>query len=408
MLLLLALACKPSEDTSVDPDETGETDVVDTDEVDRRWTFLVFMNGDNDLESYVSHDLNELEQVGSVPGVDVIVQADRSPDYVTDDGDWTGTRRYHIEPDGDLTTIHSPIVEDLGEVDMGDPAVLSDFLVWADETYPADHVAVILWDHGDGWTLAGAAQNAVSWDEGTGNDIAIAGNELVPALKVLTDRRGEKIDLLSFDACNMAFFEVAYALSPVADYLVASQAWVGDEGVLYGTVLGQLRDEPTATTLDIALTMSSTQVTEGGERTSSVTDLSQMPALARAVDAFALAALADDASTQRVADARAVAGSADRVFHDAYLDLADLGSVLASDPDLAVEASALVDATHAAVPGAWGDTRHAFVSGLSINTDTGRWMRREGFEIYHGGPGATWSQDTHWDELLGAILKAEH
>lgn len=405
MLLLLALACNRPADTDLD---TAETDVVDTGEVERRWTFLVFMNGDNDLESYVTHDLNELEQVGSVPGVDVIVQADRSVDYVTDDGDWTGTRRYHIEPDGDLTTVTSPVVEDLGEVDMGDPAVLSDFLVWADERYPAEHVAVILWDHGDGWTMTGDVANAVSWDEGTGNDIAIAGDELVPALRVLTDRRGKKIDLISFDACNMAFFEVAYALSPVADYLVASQAWVGDEGVLYGMVLGQMRDEPGATPLDLALTMSSTQVTEGGERTSSVTDLAKMQSLASAVDAFALAALHDDARVQRVADARSVAGSADRAFHDAYLDLADLGAVLASDPELAVEAAALTEATHDAVPGAWGDPRHAFVGGLSINADTGPWMRHEGFAIYRDGPGATWSQDTHWDELLGGILKAEH
>lgn len=402
MLLLLALACHPADDVLPD---TDDTDVIDPDEVARRWTFVVFMNGDNDLESYVTHDLNELEQIGSVPGIDVLVQADRSPDYVTDDGDWTGTRRYHIEPDGDLEVVHSPVVEELGELDMGDPAVLSDFLVWADTNYPAEHMAVILWDHGDGWTVS---KNAVSWDETSANDIAIAGDELVPALQVLTDRRGKKIDIVSFDACNMAFFEVAYALSPVADFLVASQAWVGDEGLLYGTILGQLRDQPTVTARDLGLTMASTQVTEGGEMTSSLTDLARMSDVAEAVDAFAVAALHDDARVRRVANARAIARSADRVAHDAYLDLADLGAVLADDPDLGAEAEDLISAVHASVPGAWGDERHAWVGGMSINADTGPWMRREGYDVYRDGPGAVWSQDTHWDELIGGILKAEH
>ena len=34
---------------------------------------------------------------------------------------------------------------------MGDPNTLVAFVQWATATYPANHYALILWDHGNGW-----------------------------------------------------------------------------------------------------------------------------------------------------------------------------------------------------------------------------------------------------------------
>src|SRR5688500_15670915 len=89
------------DDATPDPDgepaDTGDTEGEPAEIA--RWTFLVWMDGDNDLEEYVVHDLNELEQVGSGDGINVVVQADRIPGYDDSDGDWTGTRRYFITPD---------------------------------------------------------------------------------------------------------------------------------------------------------------------------------------------------------------------------------------------------------------------------------------------------------------------
>jgi hypothetical protein len=43
-----------------------------------KWTFLVYMVGENDLEDYVSHDIEtELGAVGSSADVHVMVLADR-------------------------------------------------------------------------------------------------------------------------------------------------------------------------------------------------------------------------------------------------------------------------------------------------------------------------------------------
>ena len=38
--------------------------------------------------------------------------------------------------------------------DMGDTAVLTDFLRWGVKEYPANHMGVILWNHGGGQSRA--------------------------------------------------------------------------------------------------------------------------------------------------------------------------------------------------------------------------------------------------------------
>ena len=122
LISLLFVACAPSPEP--EPDLTTPVE----DETGAAWTILIYMDGDNDLESYVMHDLNELEASMLTPDVRVLVLADRAEGYVTEDGDWTTARRYEIVPDADLDVVASPVIEDLGEVDMADPQTLGDFI----------------------------------------------------------------------------------------------------------------------------------------------------------------------------------------------------------------------------------------------------------------------------------------
>src|SRR5687767_7696357 len=55
-------------------------------------------------------------------------------------------------------------VEVLGEVDMGDPRELTNFLVWGVENFPAEHYMVIISSHGAGWQGIGP-------DEGSSDSI---------------------------------------------------------------------------------------------------------------------------------------------------------------------------------------------------------------------------------------------
>lgn len=96
-----------------------------------KWTIMVYMCADNNLESAAIADMNELEEAGSTSDVNILVQIDRAKGYDTSNYDWPTTRRYYITPDSnapgspDYDTIVSPMAswdENDTEVNIADPA----------------------------------------------------------------------------------------------------------------------------------------------------------------------------------------------------------------------------------------------------------------------------------------------
>ena len=98
---------------------------------------------------------------------------------------------------------HLHEIDDWGDTNMGDPAVLDGFGPPA-KLYPADHYALILSDHGGGWT--GAVQDESS------NDDSLSLNEMVQALS-RSGRLTGPLEMLGFDACLMGTLEVAQAVA---------------------------------------------------------------------------------------------------------------------------------------------------------------------------------------------------
>ncbi len=107
----------------------------------RNWTILVYLAGDNDLDSAGVVDLNEMKSVGSSDKIAVLAQFDRA-------GNKKATTRYYLNKG---TTVAKDAVQTLGETNMGDPKVLEDFVTWGVTNYPADHYLLVLWNHGAGW-----------------------------------------------------------------------------------------------------------------------------------------------------------------------------------------------------------------------------------------------------------------
>ncbi len=403
--LLLLLACpQPSPEPTRDrpePEEPEDTDnAVDPLPV-AAWQVLIFMNGDNDLEDYVPHDLNELEQTGSGDGVEVLVQADRIDGYSETHGDWTGTRRYRIEQDDNIDKISSPVLEDLGELDMGDPAVLADFLDWAAENYPAERRVLVMWNHGDGWLVqdpdAAAPPPGISSDDTDGGVMSFAEGTFADGVRADVEANG-KIDVIGFDACNMASWEVMHSLTPYAHAASGAESWVGYEGFQYGPMLAWLRANTDTTPQALAQEMSRGAVEEGGELTHSATDLDALGDLTVAIDALAGAALDDPDLAQALYLHRRQARGADEIWKNWYLDLGDLARVVeaAGDPTLAPLAADVTAALDGAVVQAYGDEDYAWTTGLTIWFDPSN----EYLDLYANGAGATWSQETRWDELL--------
>ncbi|MBM3495780.1 MAG: hypothetical protein FJX72_15860, partial [Armatimonadetes bacterium] len=171
-----------------------------------KWTFLVFMNAANDLQEFGPLNFGQMEKIGSSADVNIVVQWKQADCAGCGSPDWVSTRRYYVTRDQ-----HSQLVEDLGpNVDMGDWRELASFIRWTQQRYPADHYALVIWDHGAGWRStrgAAAAVRSVSIDDDTGNEIQTW--ELPQALNV-----SPKVDLLVFDASLMQMMEVAYEVRP--------------------------------------------------------------------------------------------------------------------------------------------------------------------------------------------------
>ena len=66
--------------------------------VTREWTYMVYLDGDNNLESAAVDDFLEMSSVGSTSQVAVVAQMDRIAGYTTAYDNWTDTRRFYITP----------------------------------------------------------------------------------------------------------------------------------------------------------------------------------------------------------------------------------------------------------------------------------------------------------------------
>ena len=105
-----------------------------------KWTFLVYMAGDNNLDGAALRDIAEMARAGSTKDVNILVQLDRIEDNLT--------RRFRITQGGGFK---KDCIQTFGDTNTGDPQILYEFVKWAADNYSADRYALILWNHGSGW-----------------------------------------------------------------------------------------------------------------------------------------------------------------------------------------------------------------------------------------------------------------
>lgn len=145
-------------------------------------------------------------------------------------GDWKGAKTLYIVKDQEVGRLNSKVTEDHGiKFDMSNPENLKEFIVDSVKKYPAQNVALILNDHGGGFT--GAME-----DKSDGNFMSVP--QIKKALTEAQKETGKKIDIIGFDACLMAEAEVADALKDVGHYLLASEENEGGPGWDYKEILG--------------------------------------------------------------------------------------------------------------------------------------------------------------------------
>lgn len=231
----------------------------------RPWTIMVYMAGDNgqvfntsagpirlmaEMTSAGYKDLWKMGQVGTTDLCAVTCLFDSlQGSYLVEVRKGNGMSNSFVRP--------------LGELNMGDPQNLRNFVIRSVTEYPADHYALIFWNHGLGWLdldiyasvrseptgparqpifrstqrriVGGDKTRPIAFDDSSmdfldAQDIRWA---LSGAIGVI----GHRIDLIGMDACLMAMIEGARELAPFTDFFVASQEVEPMEGWPYASIL---------------------------------------------------------------------------------------------------------------------------------------------------------------------------
>jgi len=176
------------------------------------YTIMIYMNG-SDLESdfgAATTDLVEMLESGlDSRNANVIILTGGT--YRWQNAAIPATECIIWEmADGWLNEITS-----LGNVSMGKPSTLRDFITYSMQNYPAQKYGLIMWDHGGG-SIAGFGHDEKF------NDASLT----LPDMQLAFEEAGlrkNKLELLGFDACLMATIEMAVIAADYAHVLVASE-----------------------------------------------------------------------------------------------------------------------------------------------------------------------------------------
>jgi len=348
--------------------------------VDAGWE-RIYVCADNDLESSWAPNLEQLEGVGSTSDVHFVALVDLlSTDTV---------ELIHIEQ-GTHT-----VLEVLAEQDLGDPAVAINFVNTVKTLYPADKYLLDFWDHGNGWDYFCWDQSADNWLD-------------VPKLGQIMDAVGF-IDIVGFDACDMAQIEVYYELVGHASYVVGSEETIPLLGWPYDTNAQDLVSNPNQD----AQTYATELVVNYGElywslkgygfETFSAIDVNQIPTLTTTFTDWTSTMLSN-LNQYKSRYASALRGAKKMAGTNYYLDMYDYMLELLDEripAELVTATENVKTAMSSAVVANWYGKKQSDIYGLTFfwakqNYWTGTWSIRDNYlEV-------TWGQVTGWTNFLDA------
>jgi hypothetical protein len=387
---------------------------------DAEWTIMWYLAMDNNLYAQSAHERDDVMAAGLSPDVRVVALVDSFDE----------PSGYYAEfGPGTMDSVRM-----LGQPDTGDWTTLSDFGAWAVESYPAQHYALVLSDHGGAWRGAGPgargtppALRAICWDDrsDTPDDgIGVANGQLAAALEGITGAAGRKLDLIVYDACLMGEWEVANVTEPYADYMIASPE------SNYGLMIREggwtdwldtiVAGADTLTPLDVGEAYvenyRATMATDPLYVTTiALTDLASVPALDGALTGFADALVAGRSETFYTAldDVRR---GAQKTAYNELVDLEDFARLAAGSDGVPAgvvsaasalrtqfDASIIDEYTNIDLEG-WspydGSVGLAGHNGLTVYLPS----RYYKMDPAYTDIGAVWSARATWDEFLAAFL----
>ncbi len=212
----------------------------------RLWTVMVYLIGST-LESIPEH-LASQDLIEMLNGSNQQMVSDNVNLVLTTGGStregWKTVKRSLIHQG------QQQVLADLGEQNMAAPETLSEFVPWAVTHFPASHYALILWDHGHGALGYGldASKAGLAANQGKPDEMTLT--ELHQAFQTIRSQLTNPLDIISYDACNMATIEVAEVTATLANAMSASVEKEPGHGADYNYLLTHLATHPPANGLE--------------------------------------------------------------------------------------------------------------------------------------------------------------
>lgn len=366
------------------------------------WTFMVYLDADNNLSDYAAMDLAEMQTAAASSRVNIIVMLDT---YYSDD-EFQGDCVYLKVTSGSNGTA----LKNLGECNMSDWHNMANFASWATAKYPAKRYSLTVWDHGAGWTkdVKASSEPGKSFcvDDHPGSStgptsISVANGDWRSALQAMNTRVGRKLDLVAFDACLMAMWEVGAATAPYANYFVASEANIPGTGYMYDGIVAPLVTTPTMNARTLGGLMVSSY--NYSRATLALIDPTRIAAVTTAVSNLGTALRANPsqyAAVETIRTSSSVYRFFDEDGYDHFADVGMLGSALNAATGLPT-----------AIRNAGASVNSAVTSAVLQKKMTGSYSNASGLSIYmpalnahtkpdyYNGAGAVWAS-AQWDEFL--------
>jgi Clostripain family/Bacterial Ig-like domain/PDZ domain/WD40-like Beta Propeller Repeat len=370
------------------------------------WTFMMYIAADNNLEPYIAPDILEM-MLGFVKGdlstrVNLVMQSDGGEEGEYNNIIWNNSSR---------RSTFSPIVtnEAIGEKNMGSPETLSDFVNWSITKYPAEHYALVMWDHG------GQFLGACSDTDVNGNSDILDMSDFSTAF----DNIDTKLDIIGFNACLMAGVEPAYQLKEAADIYIASEP--SEYGSLWEGTVWNYTDlfeylfsnpEVSVNTLAEVIIDSYSELPFAFlDDAISAVDLKIIDDLALSIDGFANFMFEEGTINNWLEVEQARENALQVAAEDEYVhrDLCDLGHFMqeivqnTQNEELQSIAQDACDVLDDMVLYEWHDNNLSGATGLTI------YLPKAGGEVYPAyNQDISFLRDTRWDEFVEVFVSGEY
>jgi hypothetical protein len=368
----------------------------------KEWTFLVFLNGNNSLDSFGEMNLKQMETIGSTNDINIVVQ-------------WASLSTHKIErllvqKSSDGSKVTSPVVEEVDGTDMGVYTSVVDFVKWGAANYPAKHYFLDIWDHGSGWhSLAGGntlKPMDISLDEVTGHMITT--QQLGLALQGSAQAIGQKVDVYASDACLMAMAEIGDEMADSVAIYAGSQETEPGAGWPYDAFLKRWTAAPTSSPADVAKMLSEEYAKlyqsngQGENVTFSAWDLSKLDAFKQSIVAFV-----NGMKSMTPATAKKVIAAVKKsqtFTDDDYVDLLDFLKNMSVGSMSGVNQAMISDMATA--------TKNMILTSNNVSypkaTGLSIWLPRDSgtlnqYEAQYSE--LKFDNETHWSDFLKTLLK---